>query len=80
MLENTAIKTTTYNASCGFMVDIVCNNESRKREAYIYHKDCGIKDLMFGTSMEQDTYEEFFDMVEQNFTDYANDYMDEYYG
>lgn len=75
MKEMKSIRTTTF-ASGNYRIDIV---ESRTEyEAWIYHKDYGVKDFMFGTDKNQAAYiksfEEFTDMVEANLPVYKKSY------
>lgn len=71
------IKTETYTL-CGFIVDIVENSEDF--EAYIQKTGYGVKSLVFGMPKNQQTYNDFLDLVEINllnepyFEDYENDY------
>ena len=63
----------------GFMVDIVEN--ANEYEAWLYHKDYGVKSLMFGSEKKQHNGKaDFCDMVEANLINqpYINNYMEEY--
>lgn len=74
-----SVKTTTYSAKYGaftFNVDIV--EKHGYREAFLYVHNYGVKDMMFGTSKEQDTEEEFLSLVEANLATYADDYIIEH--
>ena len=68
---------TTYIYKNVWRIDIV-NNRSTY-EAWLYHRDYGIKTLMF--SMESNDFEsldKFIELVEINATDYCQIYRDEY--
>jgi hypothetical protein len=39
---------------------------SKCYEGWIYHKDCGVKQLMFGCPIEQQTFEQFQELIEAN--------------
>ena len=77
-----AIKTITFevNKEPGFLVDIVENKELYY--AWLYHKDYGIKELMFGSAKDQHpNIDDFIDMVEANIDNqyYVLGYKDEYF-
>lgn len=70
-------QTRTCRCSFGFYVDIVENNAGFS--AYIWHKDYATKELMFGVPKLQNngvkwSLDEFFNIVEINFKEYAEDY------
>ena len=80
-LNNTTITTTTLEIDSpvykDFLVDIV--RYSDKFEAYLYHKDFGIKSLAFGADTA-DTKEPAFlrlvrGTIEQDIADYITEYM-----
>ena len=52
-------KTKTYNVGQGYKVDVV--ETPIGYEAWLYHQDKGIKDLMFGVPEEQQTMKEFLE-------------------
>lgn len=68
-----------YEYDDDFRVEVVTGDENY--EAWLWHKDYGIKSLMFGMPKSQQSYEEFLDTVEativMDITQYANEYMDE---
>ena len=74
----TAIKTETYKAIDGFLIDIEDDGECYN--AYIWHEKIGVKDLMFGMLKTDISKESFIDLVKANFEDYRaffeEDYMD----
>lgn len=80
-LKITTQKTWTYKYSDGFMVDITKHDNIF--EAWLYHKDYGIKELVFGVDVSDvPTLEEFAEMVQGNLENendidgYIEDYMD----
>lgn len=74
-MKRANISITTYE--CGeYMVDIATTSDSY--EAWIYRKEYGVKDLMFGMPQAQQTLDEFLDIVEANIEDYAKGYDEEY--
>ena len=64
------IKTTTYRYNDDFLIDIVQAGDYL--EAWIYRRDYGVKDLMFGT--EDIKYDEFLDTVAFNAASYTITY------
>ena len=72
-MKKLEIKTTTYDVDEGFMVDIV--EKPVGPEAWLYYEKYGIKYLMFGSTWEQDTMEEFLKTVEANLEEYIADYF-----
>lgn len=68
------IKTITYSVGNGFLVDVQIDKNSI--EAYIWHKEFGIKMLMFGVTDESLDY--FLKMVEANLSQDIGIYIDEY--
>ena len=69
-------KTETYWCGGDWLVDVVTTPDNF--EAYLYHKNCGVKKLMFGMPIEQQSYEEFIEIVEGNVDDYTGPYLEEY--
>lgn len=71
------LKTTVYEYG-NFYIDIT--NDGELLEAYLYHKDYGVKNLMFGACLEQFSYDEFVEMVESNleYEPYICNYMKEF--
>ena len=81
MKENRAVITTTYNWKYGFRFDIV--REGNLAEAWLYHKEIGIKSLMFGAEIGTKytpDYDAFLEMVKNNlmYEGYCKNYADEY--
>lgn len=75
-MKKAKIKTSTYEVGNGFLVDIVVTES--EHEAWIYHKDYGIKSMMWGGLNSSETIEDFKALVEANVPEYAEDYMSEY--
>lgn len=73
------ITTQTYSTKYNFLVDIVTKSLKYQYEAWIYHVEHGVKDLMFGVSTEQQTYEEFLEIVFNNLDEYITNYVDEHF-
>jgi len=68
---------TTFIYKNVWRIDIV-NNKSTY-EAWLYHKDYGIKTLMFGAEASyHDSLAEFIEVVEVNADDYIKIYKEEY--
>lgn len=68
------IKTETYQFNESFFVDIVFLNDGY--DAYLYHINYGIKELMFGCPNSIHTPDEFIQIVENNITDYIYSYIE----
>lgn len=86
-------RTETYWIRDKWFVDITISPDKDAHiiEAWLYHKDYGIKDMMYGEAWDdtekhtiQDkpeyihTYEQFLAIVESNIPDYMKIYQDEY--
>lgn len=69
------INTTTYDAGDGFLVDIVTT--PTKLESWLYHKDYGVKTLMFGMMCDDINYDEYRDCVEAALSEYKVTYREE---
>lgn len=85
VFENRPIKTYQYNSD--YYVDITAfagktPDENDVREAWLYHKDYGVKMLMFGCPAKQtygyQEYDAFLAMVEANVEDYIKLYQESY--
>ena len=67
-----------YEYDDGFRVEIVIGDENY--EAWLWHKNYGIKASMFGMPKSQQSYEDFLETVEATIIEdiiaYAQDYMD----
>lgn len=66
---------TTYSYG-EFLVDVT--DKLEEYEAFIYHKDYGVKDLMFGVSKDQNTLDEFMEIVFYNLPKHIDTYKSEY--
>ena len=86
-------RTETYWIRDKWFVDITIspNRDAHIIEAWLYHKDYGNKDMMFGEAWDDkekhtiqpipeniSTYEEFLEMVEIDIDDYIRIYEEEY--
>lgn len=81
MLISTTDHTVTYDvAGTLYKIDIVTQNKDGKRycEAYLYRRDYGVKDLMFGA--ENYDAGEFLELVRCNLSDYIEGYKKTYEG
>lgn len=74
-MRMTGIKTDTYRIEGNWMVDIQTKDDTYY--AYLWHERYGIKELMFGCPVKQQSYEDFLDTVEANFDEYKDDYIEE---
>lgn len=74
-MKKTDIKTVTYDYDDDYRIDIVSLPEEG-REAWLYHKAYGVKQLMFG-ALSETTDEEFLKMVEDNAEYYLADYVEQ---
>ncbi len=77
------ITTKTYALDDEWRVDIVDNKEEDIFSAWLYHNECGIKDMMFGWPKHQPNglvtdINGFKEMVLCNWYDYAENYHEEY--
>ena len=75
MRQILSTQTAVYDMGEGWRVDIVTTPETY--EAWIYHKDYGVKNLLFGTSTDT-RFNIFCDMIERNFEEYKQDYINDY--
>lgn len=66
----------TFRLDGGFMIDTVQTDDTYA--AYIYHKDYGVKDLMFEVPKSQQSYKYFLELVETNAAEYISHYAEEY--
>lgn len=74
MKEVLGVQTLTFDVGDGFFVDIVTDNPHKEYDAWLYHKDYGVKQLMFGGTFEQNRYKDFLNLVEVNLDGYEHDY------
>lgn len=78
-LKETKSKTKTYEYRDGFLVDLVDNG--KEIEAYLYHKDYSIKNLIFGLRKEDvNSEEELKEIITANLTNdtYIEKYTEQY--
>lgn len=75
MKKLTSYKTETFSYKKDYRIDVVTMKDMY--EAWIYRKDYGTKNLMFGVYKRNETYEGFLDLVEANADDYVTIYNDE---
>ena len=62
----------TYFFDHHYIVDIF--NVDDTYEAWLYNREYGIKDLMFGMPVEQQSFDEFLEIVEANVPEYIELY------
>lgn len=74
-MEQVNITITTYECE-EYLVDIVTTSDTY--EAWIYRKECGVKNLMFSVPKEQQALDLFLDIVAVNVEEYGADYDEEY--
>lgn len=67
------ITTRTYKYDDQYMIDIVIDGKTY--EAWLYNKDYGVKDLMFGSPIGQESFSDFMESVEVNAPDYIATYQ-----
>ena len=77
MKKNTAITTTTYTAM-QFNVDIIVNAEEGTFEAWLYESGHGVKELMFGGMIDQQSYDDFVRIVYANLNEYIKFYIEDH--
>ena len=75
-MERTEIKIETFKYDENYLIDVVTLKDTY--EAWVYHKNYGVKSLMFGCPIEQQTYQFFLEMVEANADEYIEFYAEEY--
>ena len=66
----------TFGYDDGFRMDIVITENNY--EGWIYHKDYGVKKLMFGLPKSQQTYDEALEIFSYNVDEYIESYIEEY--
>lgn len=80
VFKETSVKQKVYDIGKGFRVEIELDDNVFN--AYLSHKDVGIKDLMFGLSRNKDvyTFEDMLKVVEANIIEegYLEDYVADY--
>lgn len=68
--------TESYEDNDGYIVDIVSLDMGAKFEAWIYHKDYGIKMFMFGIEANSMMRSEFTDLALNQYKGYIGRYKD----
>ena len=76
MKINKEYKTQTYQYNDIYFVDVVTTAETV--EAWLYSKDNGVKMLMFGLPIYQQTYGDAVAIITANVKDYIIGYIEEY--
>ena len=64
----------TYCFDSHYMVEIFKVDDTY--EAWLYNREYGIKDLMFGMPVEQQSFDEFLEIVEANVPEYIELYKE----
>lgn len=64
-----------YDYDDEYCIDIITTNDTY--EAWLYQYNCGMKSLMFGMPIPQQSKEQFLEIVEANVEDYIPLYCDE---
>lgn len=76
-LAKTTISTTTYKYRDGFFVDVVKHDDMW--ETYVWHKDYGVKDFMFGLDENQvESMDDLLDIIMANVKEYIFIYASQY--
>lgn len=66
----------TFGYDNGFRMDVVITENNY--EGWIYHKDYGVKELMFGLPKFQQTYDEALEIFSYNVDEYIESYIEDY--
>lgn len=80
MKLTTNYPTLTYEVDGGFLISVIGNDVKGLWEAWIRHVNYGKATHMFSISSEDNTLEEFVDMVENHIAAAREDYAIEYMG
>lgn len=80
MTREKSISTVTYSYDPGreWLIDIVTDDEEKTYTAFLYHRNYGIKEMMFGVYMKDTSLEDFIDDVRLNADDYIAQYVEDY--
>ena len=80
MTKEKSISTATYSYDPGreWLIDIVTDEEEKTYTAFLYHRNYGIKEMMFGVYMKDTSLEDFIDDVRLNADDYIAQYVEDY--
>ena len=79
-LRRAVAQTSTFKLDNGFLLDIVCNAEydpCPQYQAWLWHKDFGVKELLYGANQEYDDFIETALYYAEDFKDY---YVEKYMG
>lgn len=80
MTREKSISTVTYSYDPGreWFIDIVTDEEEKTYTAYLYNKNYGIKEMMYGVYMDKHGLEDFIDDIRLNASDYIEQYVEDY--
>lgn len=69
----------TYDVGDGFYVDMVLDRESKYHsyEAWMFHKDYGVKQLMYGIPIDEMSFERFETSIKCSVAEHKRFYRDE---
>ena len=69
----------SYEDENGYVVDIVSVDLGHEYEAWLYHRECGIKEFMFSVASKTTMSKaDFTDMALSEYEDYIEDYDERY--
>lgn len=77
LIQMKEIKTKTYPLDKGFFLDITTG--CKEYNAWLYHKDYGIKSHIYGMFKCDIEYNEFLDLLENTINDDIDLYVDNYF-
>lgn len=80
MKKEKSIHTVTYTCDPGreWLIDIVTDEEEKTYTAFLYHRNYGIKEMMYGVYMEKDSLEDFLLDIDMTVSDYIEQYVEDY--
>ncbi len=80
MTKEKSISTATYSYDPGreWLIDIVTDEEEKTYTAFLYHRDYGIKEMMYGVYMEKHSLEDFLLDIDMTASDYIENYVEDY--
>lgn len=79
-LRRAVAQTSTFKLGEGFLLDITCNAERDpcpEYEAWLWHKNYGVKELLYGANQE---YDDFIDTALYYAEDFKDYYAEKYMG
>lgn len=78
-LKRAVMQTNTFKLDNEFMLDIVCDaeREGATYEAWFWHKDYGVKELLYGANQE---YDDFIGTALHYAEDFKDYYAEKYMG